>query len=160
MLICNTILQSEKLALVDVLCMENEYGEMIDSKLMIDRWICILPISLEKEMATHSSSHAWKIPWMDESDRLQSMGSQRVGHNWATSFHSLLTLSLEKEMATHSSILDWRIPWPEESGGPWGHRESDMTEITKNTRTHLYHRSCLHSTYIWTHFILIIFLAY
>ena len=36
---------------------------------------------LEKEMATHSSILAWKIPWMEEPDRLQSTGSQRVGHN-------------------------------------------------------------------------------
>ena len=36
---------------------------------------------LEKEMATHSSILAWKIPWMEETGRLQSMGSQRVGHD-------------------------------------------------------------------------------
>ena len=36
---------------------------------------------LEKEMATHSSIHAWKIPWTKESGGLQSMGSQRVGRN-------------------------------------------------------------------------------
>ena len=36
---------------------------------------------LEKEMATHSSTLAWKIPWMEEPDRLQSMGSQTVGHD-------------------------------------------------------------------------------
>ena len=36
---------------------------------------------LEKEMATHSSSLAWKIPWTDEPAGLQSMGSQRVGHD-------------------------------------------------------------------------------
>ena len=36
---------------------------------------------LEKEMATHSSALAWKIPWTQEPGRLQSMGSQRVGHN-------------------------------------------------------------------------------
>ena len=36
---------------------------------------------LEKEMATHSSTLAWKIPWMEEPGRLQSMGSQRVGHD-------------------------------------------------------------------------------
>ena len=36
---------------------------------------------LEKEMATHSSTFAWKIPWTEEPGRLQSMGSQRVGHN-------------------------------------------------------------------------------
>ena len=36
---------------------------------------------LEEEMATHSSTLAWKIPWMEEPGRLQSMGSQRVGHD-------------------------------------------------------------------------------
>ena len=36
---------------------------------------------LEKEMAIHSSTLAWKIPWMEEPGRLQSMGSQRVGHD-------------------------------------------------------------------------------
>ena len=37
--------------------------------------------TLEKEMATHSSTLAWKIPWTEEPGRLQSMGSQRVGHD-------------------------------------------------------------------------------
>ena len=36
---------------------------------------------LEKEMAIHSSTIAWKIPWTEEPGRLQSMGSQRVGHD-------------------------------------------------------------------------------
>ena len=40
---------------------------------------------LEKEMATHSSILAWRIPWTEEPGRLQSRGSQRVRHNWATS---------------------------------------------------------------------------
>ena len=39
---------------------------------------------LEKEMATHSSILIWEIPWTEEPGRLQSTGSQRVGHNWAT----------------------------------------------------------------------------
>ena len=42
---------------------------------------------LEKEMATHSSTLAWKIPWMEECCGLQYMGSQRVRHNWATFLH-------------------------------------------------------------------------
>ena len=42
---------------------------------------------LEKEMATHSSILAWKIPWMEEPCRLQSVGSQRVRDDWATSLH-------------------------------------------------------------------------
>ena len=37
--------------------------------------------SLEKEMETHSSTLAWKAPWMEEPSRLQSMGLQRVGHD-------------------------------------------------------------------------------
>ena len=39
---------------------------------------------LEKEMATHSSILAWEIPWTEEPAGLQSMRSQRVGHDWAT----------------------------------------------------------------------------
>ena len=39
---------------------------------------------LEKEMATHSSIFAWEIPWTEEPGGLQSMGSQRVGHNLVT----------------------------------------------------------------------------
>ena len=61
-----------------------------------------------------------EIPWTEEPDRLQSMGSQRVGHYWATSF-SLFTFTfhfhaLEKDMATHSSILAWRNPGTGEPG--------------------------------------------
>ena len=40
---------------------------------------------LEKEMATHSRTLAWKIPWTEEPGRLQSVGLQRVGHDLATS---------------------------------------------------------------------------
>ena len=43
--------------------------------------------SLEKAMAIHSSILAWRIPWREEPGRLQFMGSQRVGHDWATSLH-------------------------------------------------------------------------
>ena len=39
-------------------------------------------------MATHSSILAWRIPWTEEPDGLQSMGSQRVGHDWSDSMHA------------------------------------------------------------------------
>ena len=42
---------------------------------------------LEKEVATHSSILAWKIPWIEEPGRLQSMGLQRVGHDFTFTFH-------------------------------------------------------------------------
>ena len=47
---------------------------------------------LEKEMATHSSILAWRIPWKEEPGRLQSTGFQRVGHDRATSIHLLLLI--------------------------------------------------------------------
>ena len=72
-------------------------------------------------MAPHSSSLAWKIPWMEEPGRLQSMGSLRVGHDWATSIllftFTLHFHALEKEMATHTSVIAWRIPGMGEPGG-------------------------------------------
>ena len=73
----------------------------------------------EMAMAPYSSTLAWKIPWMEEPGRLQSMGFLRVGHDWATSL-SLFTFhfhALEKDMATHSSVLAWRIPGTVEPGG-------------------------------------------
>ena len=91
----------------------------------------IIPTS-EKAMAPHSSTPAWKTPWMEEPGGLQSMGSLRVGHDWATSL-SLFT------------FMHWRRKWqptpvflPGESQGRrslvgchlWGHTESDMTEAT------------------------------
>ena len=87
---------------------------------------------VEKAMAPHSSTLAWKIPWMEEPGRLQSMGSLRVGHDWATSL-SLFT------------FMHWRRKWqptpvflPGESQGwgslvgchLWGRTESDTTEAT------------------------------
>ena len=71
----------------------------------------------EKAMAPHSSTLACKIPWTEEPGRLQSMGSLRVGHNWATSFSLFTFHALEKEMATHSSVLAWRIPGTVEPDG-------------------------------------------
>ena len=89
---------------------------------------------LEKAMAPHSSTPVWKIPWMEEPGRLQSMGSWRVGQDWATS----LSLSL-------FTFMHWKRKWqptpvflPGEFQGQgslmgcrlWGHTESDTTEVT------------------------------
>ena len=86
----------------------------------------------EKAMAPHSSTLAWKIPWMEEPGRLQSMGLLRVRHDWATSL-PLFT------------FMHWKRKWqptpvflPGESQGRgslvgcrlWGRTESDMTEVT------------------------------
>ena len=57
---------------------------------------------LEKEMATHSSTLAWKIPWTEEPGRLQSMGLQTVRHHWATSY--FLFLSLKKKESSYYLI--------------------------------------------------------
>ena len=84
--------------------------------------------SSEKAMASHSSPLAWKIPWMEEPGRLQSMGSLRVRHDWATTLSLFTFHALEKEMATQSSVLAWRISGIVESMGSHrvGHDWSDL----------------------------------
>ena len=62
-------------------------------------------VPLEKEMATHSNILAWKIPWMEEPGRLQSMGSLRVGTRLSDFTFTFHFHALEKEMATCSSVL-------------------------------------------------------
>ena len=70
---------------------------------------------LEKEMATHSSILAWEIPWTEEPGGLQSMGSQRVGHDWAISLHvTFLVAQMVKNLPamqeTQVQSLG-KIPW-------------------------------------------------
>ena len=67
-------------------------------------------------MASHSSTLAWKLPWMEEPGRLQSMGSlsQTRLSDFTFTFHFH---ALETEMVTHSSVLAWRIPGTGEPGG-------------------------------------------
>ena len=71
---------------------------------------------LEKAMATHFGTRAWKIPWTEEPGRLQSMGSlsRTELNNFTFTFHFH---ALEKEMAAHSSVLACRIPGTGEPGG-------------------------------------------
>ena len=68
-------------------------------------------------MATHSSTLAWNIPWMEEPGRLQSRGREESDTTEQLHFHAL-----EKEMATHSSVLAWTIPGTEDLVGChlWG----------------------------------------
>ena len=100
-------------------------------KCWMDTYICMAQLLLEKAMAPHSSTPAWKIPWTEEPGRLQSMGSRRVGHYWATSL-SLFT------------FMHWRRKWqptpvslPGQSQGQgslmgcclWSRTELDTTEL-------------------------------
>ena len=64
---------------------------------------------LEKEMVTHSSTLAWKIPWMEKLGRLQSMGLQRVGHDWVTSLRWRPHSNLTSLKALSSHIVTLRI---------------------------------------------------
>ena len=57
---------------------------------------------LQEEMATHSSILSWEIPWTEESGGLQSMGSVRVGHNWARMRQAYFNIQM-------ASIILWKI---------------------------------------------------
>ena len=74
----------------------------------------------EKEMATHSTIPAWRIPWMEEPGGLQSLGSQRVGHNWATNTftfhylesklgHPIVAENFRETQQTKMDVLNCRI---------------------------------------------------
>ena len=67
-------------------------------------------------MATHSSTLAWKIPWTEEPGRLQSMGSWRVRHDWATSL-LLFTFMPWRRKWQPTPVLAWKIPGTAEPGG-------------------------------------------
>ena len=69
---------------------------------------------LEKEMAIHSSTIAWKIPWTEEPGRVQSTRSQ--SRTRLSDFTYLLRNLWEKTMAPHASTLAWKIPWMKEPG--------------------------------------------
>ena len=81
-------------------------------------------------MAPHSSTLAWKIPWMEEPGRLQPMGSRRVGHEWATSLSLFTCMHWRRKRQPAPVFL------PGESQGQrslvgchlWGYTELDTTE--------------------------------
>jgi len=72
---------------------------------------------MEKAMAPHSSTLAWKIPWTEEPGKAAVHG---VAKSWTRLSDFTFTChfpALEKEMTTHSSVLAWRIPGTGEPGG-------------------------------------------
>ena len=83
-------------------------------------------------MVAHSSTLAWKIPWMEEPGRLQSMGSRRVKHDRATSL-SLFTFMHGRRKRQPTPVF---LPGESQGRGSlvgcrlWGHTESDTTEAT------------------------------
>ena len=64
---------------------------------------------LEEEMATHSIFLAWEIPWTEEPGGLQSMGLQRVGHDWATE-HTYMTMSNMSNLSDLQILISIFIP--------------------------------------------------
>ena len=139
---------------------------------------------LEKEMASHASTLAWKIPWTEEPGGLQPMGSQRVRHDWVTSlslslFIVYLGLSddsvvknppamqemwvrslgwedgLEEDMATHSSIPAWRVPWTEEPGGLQSMGSQRVGQTAIGHSTYSIHMSVPISQFLLTAFALL-----
>ena len=87
---------------------------------------------MEKAMAPHSSTPTWKIPWMEEPGRLQSMGSLRVGHDWATSLALFTFMRWRRKWQPTPMFLPGKSQGQESLVGCrlWGSTESDTTEAT------------------------------
>ena len=103
-IICSSESQLKLSQVVTIFCAHQKM--LCPDEWLICWWLIDLP---EKAMAPHSRTLAWKIPWMEEPGRLQSMGS--LSQTWLSDFTFTFHFhALEKEMATHSSVLAWRIP--------------------------------------------------
>ena len=68
-------------------------------------------------MATHSSILAWRIPWTEESGGLQSVESQRVGHNWATK-HSTAGIDIKAQLSISPLLAALILPYASEQHHP------------------------------------------
>ena len=81
----------------------------------------------------HSSTLAWKISWMEEPGRLQSMGLQRVGHDWATSCSLFTFMHWRRKWQPTPVFLPGESQWRGSLVGCrlWGRTESDTTEVTE-----------------------------
>ena len=66
----------------------------------------------KKEMATHSSILAWKIPWTEEPGGPQSMGSQRVGHDLATKQEHIIAAAISLGVFVKSNVVHWYFQLP------------------------------------------------
>ena len=74
-------------------------------------------VYVEKAIATHSSTLAWKIPWMEEPDRLQSMGLLRIWHDWPTSLSLFTFTHWRRKWQPTPVFLPGEIPGMGEPGG-------------------------------------------
>ena len=77
---------------------------------MQERWNSIWEDLPEEEMATRSSILAWETPWTEETGRVQSMGSQRVGHNWVTENECYITRPQGQWLGREVALLSIRSP--------------------------------------------------
>ena len=100
--------------------------------------------SPQEEIATHSSTFDWKIPWTEEPGRLQSMGSQRAGHDWATEGGGPVVNNLPCNTADTGSVPGHRtkIPYAAEHKYPncWAH---------PTTRESVHHDERSHVPQLW-----------
>ena len=101
---------------------------------------------MEKAMAPHSSTLAWKIPWAEEPGGLQSMGSLRVGHDWATSlFHfSLSCIGEGNGNPLQCSCLenprDGRAQWAAVSGV--AQSQTQLKQLSSSSSSSRYMKGC------------------
>jgi len=95
---------------------------------------------LEKEMATHSSVLAWRIPGMAEPGRLQTTGSRRVRHNWATSL-SLYTLLNDRHNQPNIHMTSHSYHFPPSFLSWWEHLRSTLL-ILKDDAVKVLHSIC------------------
>ena len=134
----------------------SQHGGFLDYKIII-KHILLFSVSrilfniskdaitlfVEKAMTPHSSTLAWKIPWMEEPGRLQSMRLQRVGHDWVTSLSLFIFLHWRRKwQPTPVFLLGESHRWRSLVGCHlWGHTESTWLKWLSSSSSILYLRA-------------------
>ena len=91
---------------------------------------------LEKEMVTHACVPAWRIPWTEKPGRLQSMGSQRVRHDWATSLSLSFTMNIGVRVSFWASLVAQPVKNPPAMWKTWVRSLGQEDPLEKGKATH------------------------
>ena len=113
---------------------------------------------MEKEMATHFSTLAWKISWTEEPGRLQSMGSQRDGHDWETSLSFFTFMHWRRKWQPTPVFL----PWESQGRGAWwtaiygvAQSQTRLKRLSSSSTSYVQTVVCFHIILCYNCFILV-----
>ena len=128
---------------------------------MLGSFITVTSSRKEKAMAPHSSTLAWEIPWMEEPGRLQSVGSRRVGHDWATSLSLFTFIHCRRKWQPNPEFLPGESQGREPGGLPsMGSHGVGLMWLSSSSSSSRKVTSLLNRVYVYCYYLLTLFISY